>query len=129
MQSVLSRSLHLYQDGHNGKIPKKMYIHKTSEFTQEEIQGAFDSFGDKTEIELIQIVRNTNWLGLKVDKKGPKNIIPSDYPLERGTYQQISQNECLLWTQGSVANVNVRMAYQPVFKEAALKPLPSPNIT
>jgi hypothetical protein len=126
MQSVLSRSLHLYQDGHNGKIPKKLYIHKSSEFTQEEIQGAFDAFGERTEIELIQIVRNTAWCGLKVEKKGPKNIIPSRYPIERGAYQQISKNECLLWTQGSVAGVNVQKQYQPVFKEAALKALPNP---
>lgn len=126
MQSVLSRSLHLYQDGHNGKIPKKLYIHKSSEFTDEEIQGAFDAFGAKTEIELIQIIRNTAWYGLKVEKKGPENIIPLGYPIERGAYQQISQNECLLWTQGSVMGVNVQNQYQPVFKEAALKPLPNP---
>lgn len=129
MQSVLSRSLHLYQNGHSGKIPKKLYIHKSSEFTEEEIQGAFDAFGEKTEIELIQVVRNVPWYGLKLDKiikQGKKEVIPAGYPIERGSYQPISGNECLLWTQGSVSGVNMQKQYQPVFKEASLKSLPNP---
>lgn len=31
-----------------------------------------------------------------------------------------------LWTQGSIIGVNPQNATQPVFKEAALKPLPDP---
>lgn len=131
MQTVLSKSLHIYQNDHGGKIPKKIFIHKTSSFTEEEIQGAFDVFGDKAEIELIQIVRKTNWVGIKID--GEKNYggkkIPAGgapYPLDRGAYLPISANECLLWTQGSVNGVNVQKGYQSVFKEAALKPLPNP---
>ena len=132
MQTVLSKSLNIYQNDHGGRIPKKIFIHKTSHFTEEEIQGAFDAFGNKTEIELVQIIRKSNWLGIKID--GPKtdyygkHILArgSSYPLERGIYLPISQNECLLWTQGSVSGVNVQKAYQSVFKEAALKPLPDP---
>ena len=128
MQAVLSRSLKIYQDGHNGRVPKKIFIHKTSHFTEEEIQGAHDSFGENSEIELIQIIRSASWFGIKVDapsvqeQKGK----PALYPLERGAYLPISENECLLWTQGSVVGVNVEKSYQSVFKEAALKPLPDP---
>lgn len=131
MQTVLSKSLLIYQDDHNGRIPKKIYIHKTSHFTEDEIQGALDSFGVKTEIELIQIIRSTSWIGLKFD--GPKNYgqttTPAGaagYPLERGIFLPISTNECLLWTQGSVNGVNVENDNLSVFKEAALKPLPDP---
>ena len=46
--------------------------------------------------------------------------------MERGIFLPISTNECLLWTQGSVAGVNVEKPNQSVFKEAALKPLPDP---
>lgn len=128
MQSVLSRSLLLYQNGHGGRIPKKIFIHKISHFTEEEIQGAFDAFGDKTEIELVQIIQRTNWYGLKVNGPGQQGqkAAPAPYPLERGVYQAISPNECLLWTQGSVMNINPQRADQPVFKEAALKPIPGP---
>jgi len=128
MQSVLSKSLHLYQNGHNGRMPRKIFIHKTTHFTEEEKQGAFDAFGGKTEIELIQIVQSTNWYGLKVDgprKKGD-GLRPAGYPVDRGLYQPLTESECLLWTQGSVMGVNPQRAYQPVFKEAALKPLPTP---
>ena len=128
MQSVLSKSLHLYQNSHNGRMPRKIFVHKTTYFTQEEIQGAFDAFGNKTEIELVQIIQSTNWYGLKVD--GPKNSTqrpsPASYPMDRGLYQPLTGSECLLWTQGSVIGVNPTSPSQPVFKEAALKPLPHP---
>jgi len=131
MQSVLSRSLMIYQNGHSGRIPKKIYIHKSSHFTEDEIQGAHDAFGNKTELELIQVVRRTGWYGMKIngpsEYQGQKNPArPAPYPLERGAYLPISENECLLWTQGSVAGVNVKYPNQPVFKEGALKPIPDP---
>lgn len=128
MQTILSKSLLIYQNDHGGRIPKKIFIHKTSHFTEEEIQGAFDAFGDKSEIELVQIIRNTSWVAVKIDGPNQWNskTHPAMYPIERGVYLPISSNECLLWTQGSVNKVNVQKAYQPVFKEAALKPLPEP---
>jgi hypothetical protein len=128
MQSVLSRSLLLYQNGHSGRIPRKIFVHKTSHFTDDEIQGAFDAFGGKTELELIQVVRHTNWYGLKVDAPKEKGQLrmPASYPVERGLYQPITERECLLWTQGSVMGVNPQNPGQPVFKEAAIKSLPDP---
>ena len=128
MQSVLSKSLHLYQNGHNGRMPLKIYVHKTTHFREEEIQGAFDAFGRNTEVELVQIVRSTNWYGLKVD--GPRGVnqksTPANYPVDRGLYQPLTNRECLLWTQGSVKGVNPKNVNLRVFKEAALKPLPTP---
>lgn len=128
MQSVLSKSLLLYQNSHNGRMPKKIYVHKTTYFTEDEIQGAFDAFGSKMEIELVQIVRGNNWYGLKIDgpDKWNKNAAPAGYPVDRGLYQPLTENECLLWTQGAVHGVNQQNPNQPVFKEAPLKPLPSP---
>lgn len=125
MQAVLSKSLLIYQNGHNGRTPRKIYIHKSSHFTEDEIAGAYDSFGEKTELELIQIIRSTRWNALKlIEKRG--NLEPAPYPLDRGCYLPINEQECLLWTQGSVDQVNVQDASKSVFKEAALKPLPSP---
>jgi len=88
----------------------------------------FDAFGGKTEIELVQIIQGTNWYGLKVDgPRGPNQKTgPTSYPVDRGLYQPLTGSECLLWTQGSVTGVNPQRANQPVFKEAALKPLPGP---
>ena len=68
MQSVLSRSLRVFQHGHGGRIPRKLFIHKSTHFTEDEIQGAFDAFGGKAELELIQIIRGSAWYGLKVSE-------------------------------------------------------------
>lgn len=128
MQSVLSRSLLLYQNGHYAHVPRKIFVHKSTHFTEEEIQGALDAFGTKTEVELIQIVRGTDWYGLKVNppqQRGQK-AAPAGYPVDRGTYLPVSETECLLWTQGSVSGVNAQRPNQPVFKEAVFKPLPNP---
>lgn len=131
MQTVLSKSLLIYQNEHNGRIPKKLFIHKTTAFTEEEIQGAFDAFGENVEIELIQIVRETGFFGLKLDgeKKYSDKTVPAGpalYPIERGAYLPVSPNECFLWTQGSVKGINLENTNYSTFKEAALKPLPNP---
>ncbi len=128
MQSVLSKSLTIYQSRHTGRVPQKVYIHKSSHFTEDEIQGAYDTFGGKTEVELVQIVRKSRWYGIKIANPKSKQVKnpAAPYPQDRGTYLPISENECLLWTQGSVLGVNVQNSSREVFKEAALKPLPDP---
>ncbi len=128
MMSVLSRSLLLYQNGHYAHVPRKIFVHKSTRFTEEEIQGALDAFGSKTEVELIQIIRATQWHGLKVDppQRLGEKARPAGYPLDRGSYLPLTETECLLWTQGSVAGVNAQQANRPVFKEAVFKPTPTP---
>jgi hypothetical protein len=128
MQAVLSRSLLLYQNGHTGRIPRKVFVHKSSHFTEDETQGALDAFGGSTEVELIQIIRHSNWYGLKIDAPRGRDSKPSpaSYTVDRCLYLPMSPDECLLWTQGSVVGVNVERSGQPVFKEAPLKPLADP---
>lgn len=124
MQSVLSRSLEIYQTGHFGCVPSKITVHKNTPFQEQEILGALDAFRDGTEIELVQIVKGANWKGVRFDNKE----IPQaySYPVMRGTYIPIERNEALLWTQGSVTGVHVQNLNYNVYKEGALKPTPSP---
>jgi hypothetical protein len=124
MQSVLSRSLNIYQGGHLGRAPKKVTIHKSTPFREEEILGALDSFKDGTEVELVQIVKAVEWKGIRFDARSPPR--PASYPVERGTYLPLEKDEALLWTQGSVGGVNVQRTDQDVYKEGMLKPVPSP---
>ena len=124
MQSVLSRSLEIYQTGHLGRTPRKITVHKNTPFKEEEILGALDSFRDGTEVELVQIVRNTPWKAIRFDEQ--KRPLPFNYPVERGTYIPIEGNEALLWTQGSVVGVHVKNPKYNVYKEGPLKPTPSP---
>jgi hypothetical protein len=124
MQSVLSRSLEIYQTGHFGRVPRKITIHKNTAFTEEETLGALDSFRDATEVELVQIVRNAAWCGIQYDRKSPPS--PHNYPVTRGTYLPLDKREALLWTQGSVVGVHVDNPKFNVYKEGALRPTPAP---
>ena len=121
MQSVLSRSLKIYQSGNCGRTPKKITIHKNTEFKEEEILGALDSFRSGTEVELVQIVKGVDWKGVRFDVR-----MPHDYPVERGIYLPLQSDEALLWSQGSVQGVHVTNPNYSVYKEGALKPTPSP---
>lgn len=124
MQSVLSRSLEIYQRGHFGDAPEKVTIHKNTHFTEEEILGALDSFRDGTEVELVQVVRRENWKGIRFGTQS--RPLPHNYPIVRGTILPMDVNEALLWTQGSVLGVHVSNPSFNVYKEGALKPTPSP---
>ncbi len=124
MQSVLTRSLEIYQRGHFGQTPEKITIHKNTEFKEEEILGALDSFRDGTEVELVQIVKSAGWAGIRFDSKKPPSA--EKYPVERGTYIPLNGSEALLWTQGSVRGVHLENAHYNVYKEGSLKPTPSP---
>lgn len=124
MQSVLSRSLQIYQSRHFGRTPRKITVHKNTAFKEEEILGALDSFRDGTEVELVQIVKNVPWKGIRFDERTRPR--PHNYPVERGTYLPIECDEALLWTQGSVTGVHVGNPGNNVYKEGPLKPTPSP---
>ena len=124
MQSVLSRSLEIYQNGHSGQTPNKVTIHKNTEFRDEEILGALDSFRDSTEVELVQIVKSVNWRAIRFNTAQPAR--PFNYPVDRGTYFPVENNEALLWTQGSVRGIHMQNKSWNVYKEGTLAPTPSP---
>jgi hypothetical protein len=124
MHSVMSRSLEIYQRGHSGRPPKKVTVHKNTPFREEELVGAVDAFNAKTEVELVQVVKGTNWLATKYTARD----VPDFYPVDRGTYIPIASDEALFWSQGTVQGVNVQDAARGVYKEGALKPVPSPLI-
>ncbi|HOP18467.1 MAG TPA: hypothetical protein PK585_00175 [Amphiplicatus sp.] len=133
MQSVLSRCLAVYQKGHVGRTPRKITIHKTTPFKEEEIEAAIDSFNERTEVELVQIVQNVDWRGMRYDAGRPaRGDEPSvaakayNYPVERGVYTPIAPDEALFWTQGSVLGVHAKNSRYNVYKEGVLKPTPSP---
>ena len=105
MQSVLSRSMQIYQSRHEGRVPHKITIHKNTPFHEDEALGALDSFRDGTEVELVQIVSNIPWKGVRYDTKQT----PYSYPVTRGVYLPIDTNEVLFWTQGSVRAIHLKI--------------------
>ncbi|QEM03492.1 hypothetical protein DIU31_008160 [Mucilaginibacter rubeus] len=118
MMKLMSKSLELYQRKHAGRRPTRLIVHKTTHFTKSEIDGAFDAIPGNINLELLQIVQDTNWKGISyADRNGIK--APDFFPLNRGSYLQIGPQEILLWTQGNVALNN-----KNYFKEG--KNIPSP---
>jgi len=118
MRKLMSRSLELYQRKHAGRRPERLIVHKTTHFTKSEIDGAFDAIPGNINLELLQIVQDTNWRGIYYTNKN-ENKGADNFPLNRGSYVQIGPQEVLLWTQG-----NVLLNSKNFFKEG--KNIPSP---
>jgi hypothetical protein len=115
MRRVMLRSLSLYQKRHAGRSPKKVVVHKTTEFKRDEIDGCKDAFPLADQLELLQIKDNSLWRGINI----PVNKQIGSYPLERGSFIELCNNEVLLWTQGVV-----QLNGKPFYKEG--KSIPAP---
>ena len=124
MLRVMSRSLQLYQRRHAGRMPRRIVVHKSTEFKQEEITGCQEAFQAVEEIELLQIQDSSPWRGLQVEqpiKAGGKGTV-SNYPCHRGTFLPLGGREVLLWTQGDAPEVALKDGH--FYKEG--KAIPSP---
>jgi hypothetical protein len=123
MRRVMARSLALYQGRHGGRVPRHVFVHKTTEFKPREVEGVFDALGHIATVDLLQIKDDTAWKGLRIDppRGGGKKGEPAGYPLERGTMLPLSGTEALLWTAGDASAVANGKHY---FKEG--KGIPHP---
>jgi hypothetical protein len=101
MLKVMARSLSIYQRKHAGDPPKRIVVHKNTEFRQEEIDGVFDAFPGAENIELVHVQQSCGWRGVLIS--GPHQA--DGYPCKRGTAFQLGPHETLLWTQGNLPAV------------------------
>ena len=120
MIALMSKSLEIYQNSHLGKKPKKITVHKNIPFSEEEIRGCEFAFGDDIDLELLQICE-TNWRGIKISK----HKIPDGYSCDRGSFIPLRNNECLLWIQGVVSNLD-GTNNKPIFKDATFSSIAKP---
>lgn len=124
MRAVLARSLGLYQGRNGGNLPKRLVIHKTTAFKQEEIEGAFDALAGVPDVECVEVGAASCWRGVWLISSGrPKP--PSraaGYPVPRGTMVIRSGNSALVWVAGNAPGVsNTGNYYQG--KKSIPKPL------
>lgn len=113
MRAVLARSLALYQARNGGRLPKRLVIHKTTGFKEEEIEGAFDALSGVPEIECIEVGAASCWRGvwlIKCDGKDPPSK-PSAFPVPRGTMVIRSGNSALVWVAGNAPTVSAKSDY------------------
>lgn len=122
MFRVMSRSLDLYRRRHAGRSPRRIMVHKTTEFTRDEADGCMEALHLAETVDLVQIVQDVRWRGVRLQRpsSGPKGE-PHPFPVERGTCLQMGQRELLLWTHGDTKGVAKRGSF---FKGARSTPVP-----
>lgn len=124
MMRLMARTLGLYQKRHGGRSPKRIYVHKSTQFKPQEIDGCFDALRSVEVIDLVQVQRDSPWRGILIESPKRPNTqkgSPSGYPVERGTYLPLSGTEVLLWTQGNAPSA---VEGRNFYKEG--KGIPSP---
>jgi len=117
MFRVMSRSVDLYRRRHAGHTPRRVIIHKSTEFKKEEIEGCMQALHLCEAVDLVQVVEDVGWRGARIASKGK----PASYPIERGTLLGLGPRECLLWMHGDVSGVSDRGSY---FQGARSTPRP-----
>lgn len=105
MFRVMTRSLDLYRRRHAGKSPRRVMVHKTSEFKQDEMDGCMEALHLCEAVDLLQIVEDVGWKGARIDDSGGRRGTPAAYPIARGTLLPLGTRDTLLWTHGDVRNI------------------------
>ena len=122
MFRVMTRSMDLYRRRHAGVSPRRVMVHKSTEFKEEEVDGCLEALHLCEAVDLIEVVSSTPWRGVRLDKPrgGPKGR-PANFPVERGTVVGVGGREALLWTHGDVRDVTSKPSY---FQGARSTPRP-----
>lgn len=113
MRAVMAQSLELYQRRNGGRTPRRIVVHKTTAFTDGELEGALDALAGIPEVECINITPHVAWRGvwLKAPRDKSLKSDPDGYPVRRGTMVPLSGSQGLLWVAGNVEGVSTRGNY------------------
>jgi hypothetical protein len=107
MFRVMSRSLDLYRRRHAGRSPRRVMVHKTTEFKPDEIDGCMEALHLCESVDLIQVIEDVNWRGIKISgSRHARKGNPAGYPVGRGTVVGLSPFDALLWTHGDVSGIS-----------------------
>ena len=106
MFRVMTRSLDLYRRRHAGRSPRRVMVHKTTEFKAAEVDGSMDALHLCEAVDLVQVVEDVGWRGIRIDAggQGTKGH-PAAFPVPRGTLVGLGPSEALLWVHGDVQGI------------------------
>ena len=123
MFRVMTRSIDLYRRRHAGRTPRRVMVHKTTEFKNDEIDGCMEAFHLCEAVDLVQVVEDVGWRGVRIDSgaDGAGKGKVAAFPVSRGTLISLGPYEALLWTHGDVQGINER---GPFFQGARSTPRP-----
>ncbi len=112
MFRVMTRSMELYRRRHAGRSPRRVMVHKTSEFKIGEVDGCMEALHLCEAVDLVQIVQDVSWRGVRIEgRPGNPKGTPAAFPVSRGTLISLGPKEALLWTHGDVDGVAERGSY------------------
>jgi hypothetical protein len=113
MFRVMTRSMDLYRRRHAGRSPRRVMVHKTTEFKFDEIDGCMEALHLCEAVDLVQIVEDVGWRAVQIQAApGNKKGQPTAFPVYRGSLIGIGPTEALLWTHGSVDGIGQREFFQ-----------------
>ncbi|MDB5440345.1 MAG: hypothetical protein JWM33_2772, partial [Caulobacteraceae bacterium] len=123
MFRVMTRSLDLYRRRHAGRTPRKVIVHKTTEFKNDEVEGCMEALHLCESVDLVQVVEDVGWRGSRIDqsREGGLKGTAAGYPVARGSLVSLTGRECLLWMHGDVKGISDRGGY---FKGSRSTPHP-----
>ncbi len=122
MFRVMARSMDLYRRRHAGRSPRRVMVHKSTEFKEEEVDGCFDALHLCETVDLVQVASSVQWRGVRIDeKRRSQKGEAASFPVQRGTLVGIGRREALLWTHGDARGVTRRASY---FQGARSTPRP-----
>jgi hypothetical protein len=106
MFRVMTRSMDLYRRRHAGRSPRRVMVHKTTEFKVPEVDGCMEALHLCEAVDLVQIVEDVGWRGVRIDGSGgARKGRPAAFPISRGTLVGLGPREALLWTHGDVRGI------------------------
>ena len=105
MRAVLARSLRLYQSRNAGQLPRRIVLHKTTGFQDQEIDGAAEALAGVPEFDCIEVTTQVAWraVWLKPSRQQGARSEPDGFPVHRGTMLPLSGTSGLLWAAGNAA--------------------------
>jgi hypothetical protein len=109
MRAVMARSARLYQHRHAGRLPSRLVVHKTTRWREEEIDGVLEAWSATEDVQCLTVQGHTPWRGVLLDAgKGEAVSQPHDWPVDRGTFQQLDGRSGLLWVSGTAPRMSLK---------------------
>ena len=112
MFRVMTRSMDLYRRRHAGRSPRRVMVHKSTEFKREERDGCMEALRVCEAVDLVQVVEHVDWRGVRIDGRGNAKGNPAAFPVPRGTVLPVGDREALLWNHGDARGVTARSYFQ-----------------
>jgi hypothetical protein len=115
MRAVVASSLALYVDRQAGRAPRRVVLHKQTEFRREELDGIFEALSSVPDVEAAQILEHPNWRGVLLNqarfRTDGRPSEPDNFPVHRGTTLVLDDRDMLVWSHGNATAVTGGQGY------------------